>query len=337
MENYEIYILVLAITVFVIFAVVFSLMIAFLTKYAVKLIRYGDDDEIILKKREYIMRRPSEHSKLERVLSAFFSIVIIAIFIVALCISCTDNDFDSGLSSIKIVKSSSMATKNEKNEYLFENNLNDQFDMFDVVLTHELPKEEELQLYDIVVYERDGMLVIHRIVGIEEPNDKHSERYFMFQGDAVSRHDIYPVLYSQMKAIYRGEHIPFLGSIITFIQSPAGWLCFILILFGIIVTPIVENKLLSEMRKRLALLDGKSDYLAPVSVRARVRRPGEPENDEFEGLKITSVMTEYNPAAKQKDNHIKFTVKDVIKKKGEIKLVITDDAPDYKDKEADEE
>ena len=336
MENYEIYILILAITVFTIFTVLFSVMIAYITKYAVKLIRYGDDDEIILKKRKYIMKTPSERSGLEKAFSTFFSVVLIAVFIIALCISCTDNDFDSGLSSIKIVKSDSMATKNEKNKYLFENNLNDQFEMFDVVITHPLPDEDEIELYDIVVYERDGMLIIHRVVGIEEPNDKHSERYFLFQGDAISRHDVYPVLYSQMKAIYEGERIPFLGSIITFIQSPAGWLCFILILFGIIVTPIIENKLLNEMRKRLALLDGRSDYLAPVSVRAKVRKPGEPEDDEFEGLKITSIMTEYNPEAKQKDNHIKFTVKDVIKKKGEIKLVITDDAPDYKDKGADE-
>ena len=70
-----------------------------------------------------------------------------------------------------------MSTKNEKNEYLFENDLNDQFDMFDIVITQPLPDEEELQLYDIVVYERDDMLVIHRIVEIEEPNEKHSERY----------------------------------------------------------------------------------------------------------------------------------------------------------------
>ena len=323
MESYEIYILILAIMVFVIFTALFSIMIAYITKYALKLIRYGDDDEIIQKKREYIMKKPSKPSVTERVLSLFLSILIIAIFILTLFISCTENDFETGLSSVKVVKSDSMATKNEKNKYLFENNLNDQFAMFDVVITHPLPPENEIGLYDIAVYERDGMLVIHRVVGIEEPNEKHSERYFLFQGDAVSRHDVYPVLYSQMKAVYSGQRIPFLGSVIMFIQSPAGWLCFLLILFAIIITPIVENKLLNEMRRRLALLDAKEHR---ISVKARVG--GQPSTAEYDisPIIITSVMT---PKAAlpdtAKDNYIKFTVSETQRSKDNIKLIVADD------------
>lgn len=258
MTSYEIYSLALALIVFFIFTVVFSVMIAYITRVAIKLIRLGDDDATILKQRKYLNRTPSKASKFERVFSAILSLVVVVIFVFSLLISCTENEFERGLSTLKIVKSESMATKNEKNEYLFENNLNDQFNMFDIVITRPLPAEDELQLYDIVVYERDGKLIIHRIVGIEEPNDRHSERHFMLQGDAVSRHDVYPVLYSQMHAVYEGERIPFVGSFITFLQSPAGWLCFILVMFGILVTPLIEQKLLEAMRKRLAALDALS-------------------------------------------------------------------------------
>ena len=258
MSDYKIYSLVLAVVVFFVLALFFGIMVSYMTKMAIKLIRYGDDDKVILKERKYITKKPSKASKFERVFSAFISLILIAVFVLALCISCTDNKFDTGLSSLKIVKSDSMATKNEENEYLFENDLNDQFGVFDLVVTRPLPKEDELELYDIVVYERDGILVIHRITEIEEPNSKHSERYFKTQGDAISRHDIYPVLYSQMHAIYEGERIPYVGSIITFIQSPAGWLCFILVMFAILVMPIIEKKLLEEMRKRLAVLDAQN-------------------------------------------------------------------------------
>ena len=260
MGTYYEYILVLAITIFVIFTALFSIMITYLTKYAIKLIRYGEDDEKILKKRAYIEKQPSKQSPFAKAFSAILSLVLIAIFIFVLCISCTENEFDTGLANIKIVKSTSMERKNEKNKYLFENDLNDQFAMFDIVLTKELPGEYELELYDIVVYERDGMLVIHRIVEIEEPNAQHpNERHFKFQGDSSSRHDVYPVLYSQMKAIYEGNKIPFVGSIVLFIQAPPGWLCFILTIFAILVTPVVEKKLIEEMRKRLAVLDAMSE------------------------------------------------------------------------------
>lgn len=255
MTNYEIYSLTVALFVFVLFAVVFSVMIAYITKTAVKLIRLGDDDKVIEKNRKYLNEKPSKASKFERAFSAVVSVLLVVIFVFSLCISCTENEFERGLSSFKVVKSDSMSVKNEKNEYLFENNLNDQFDVFDLVITRPLPAEDELELYDIVVYERDGMLVIHRIVGIEEPNDKHSERHFKLQGDAVSRHDIYPVLYSQMHAIYKGEHIPYVGSFITFLQSPAGWICFFLVLFAILFMPVIERKLINAMRRRLALLD----------------------------------------------------------------------------------
>ena len=110
---------------------------------------------------------------------------------------------------MQVVCSESMSEKHSKNTYLRKNNLNDQFDMFDVIITYELPKESELKKYDIVVYEIDGTLVVHRIVNIEEPNEKHpNERHFLLQGDNVESPDKFPVKYSQMRGIYKGDKIP---------------------------------------------------------------------------------------------------------------------------------
>ena len=127
--------------------------------------------------------------------------------------------------------------------------------MFDLVICHHLPAEDELELYDIVVYKQDDRYIIHRIVGIEEPNEQHpNERYFLLQGDAVEYPDKFPVLYSQMQGIYEGSRIPFLGSFVLFLQSPAGWLCVLLVVFAMIATPIVEKKIREEINKRILYL-----------------------------------------------------------------------------------
>ena len=99
------------------------------------------------------------------------------------------------------------------------------------------------------------MFVIHRIVGIEKPNEQHPNAWhFLLQGDAVETPDRFPVLYEQMQGIYEGERVPFVGSFVLFMQSPAGWLCILLVLFAMIATPIVEKKLISEINQRIAVM-----------------------------------------------------------------------------------
>ena len=124
-----------------------------------------------------------------------------------------------------------------------------------MIFVYEKPSQEDLKLYDIVVYEVDGVLLVHRIVQIEEPNQAHpNERWFLCQGDAVDAPDRFPVKYSQIRAIYRGERVPFVGSFVLFMQSPAGWLCIILIVGAIVATPIIEKKIQREKDARCYVL-----------------------------------------------------------------------------------
>lgn len=45
--------------------------------------------------------------------------------------------------------------------------------MFDLIVVSPLPKESDLKLYDIVVYEADGQMIVHRIVDIKEADETH--------------------------------------------------------------------------------------------------------------------------------------------------------------------
>ena len=121
-----------------------------------------------------------------------------------------------------------------------------------------LPKEEEIKLYDVVVYETQGQMVLHRIVEIKDADEEYNVKRYIFKGDANKEADKTPVLYSQMRGIYRGNRIQYLGSFVIFINSPAGYLCIFLIVVTLIAYPLIERKLVKEIKRRLAIVENKS-------------------------------------------------------------------------------
>lgn len=256
MTNYEIYIFCLCFIVFSIFTVLFSYMITTITKMKLKLIRNGLEDEEIIEEQNKKTATNRIATIVVKVIDVTICLAVIFAFIFSAYIGANEGSIAGDVPSLKVVKSSSMASKNENNTYLFDNNLDNQLQVFDIIVTHSVPAEDEIELYDVIVYKKDDVSIIHRVVEIEEPNESHPyARHFRFQGDAVGSRDKNPVFYSQMQGIYKGERVPFVGSFVLFLQSPAGWLCIILALFAMIATPIVEKKLLKEINNRLEVIN----------------------------------------------------------------------------------
>jgi hypothetical protein len=251
MTGYDIYIFILCFIVFSMFTVLFSYMIAMIVKMRLKMIEHGLADEELTTEQKK-PRTSCIGSILSNVVALLVCVALLVAFGFSVYMHTTEGKAANGIPSLKVVKSASMSVKNEKNTYLVDNDLNDQIQTFDIVVTRHLPAEEDLKLYDVVVYREGDTNIIHRIVGIEEPNEKHPDcRHFLLQGDAVSIPDQFPVLYSQMQGIYQGERIPYVGSFILFMQSPAGWLCILLVAFAMIATPLLERKLKQAADKRL--------------------------------------------------------------------------------------
>ncbi len=257
MTNYEIYVFILCSIVFTMFTVLFAYIISLLTKMRLKMIEHGLEDEEIIENSKK-KKRSCLSTIIGTVLSLIICVFLSVAFAFSLYMNATEGKAPNGIPSLKVVKSSSMATANEKNKYLAENNLTNQLQTFDIVITHHLPKEEDLKLYDIVVYKQGDNYIIHRIIAIEEPNEKHpNSRHFLLRGDSVPNSDPFPVLYSQMQGIYEGERIPYVGSFVLFMQSPAGWLCIILVLFAIFATPVLEKKINESIKARYELITSK--------------------------------------------------------------------------------
>jgi len=250
MTNYEIYVLLLCVIVFVMLTGLSAVMLTTIYKMSLRLIRCGEEDENI--KTEYWKKPKKKNSILDCVVLAVLSAALILSFAFSMYARISEYSYHESIPTVTVVKSGSMATKHKDNDYLVKNNLNDQVQTFDLILLYKAPGPFDIKLYDIVAYEVDGILVLHRVVGIEEPNAQHpDERYYLIQGDAVGRPDRFPVKYDQIKAIYRGQRVPFVGSFVAFMQSPAGWLCILVVVAGIIVTPIFEKNIEKEKKKRL--------------------------------------------------------------------------------------
>ena len=295
MTDYEIYVFALCFIVFSLLTATFSYLIYLYGHQEVELIRAGQRDKQI--EIDYKKRKTVKYQALlwfGRFASLALCVAFSATFAFALHLRSKEDAPIGDVPEIKVVKSSSMETKNEKNEYLFANELNDQFDMFDIIFCEKLPAEEDLQLYDIIMYKQRDKYIIHRIIAIEEPNEQHPHsRYFTLRGDAVGQSDQSPVFYSQMQGIYRGERVPFVGSFIMFLQSPAGALCMLLIVVAIIIAPIAEGILEKERRARLGR-DPEADQVLSSRNRKEAKkdlagsmtiyynRPGSPFSEPFQ-------------------------------------------------------
>jgi hypothetical protein len=251
MSGYDLYVFFLCLIVFTALTALFTVMITMIVRLNLKTIRHGLDDEQITKEYAQECRCSKILHVAGNILAFLLFAVLLGAFLLSLCVQFSCGSA-SGVPSTKIILSGSMSVKHDANTYLAENRLHDQLNTFDLVFLEALPQEEDLELYDIVVYEYQGDLIIHRIIGIEEPNDKHPNcRHFLLRGDAVRYSDEFPVLYSQMRAIYRGNRIPYVGSFFAFMQSPAGYLCILLVVCAMIATPIAEKKLRQAKLQRL--------------------------------------------------------------------------------------
>ena len=250
-NSYKLYVFILSFVVFVVLTVTFLVMLGYITRLLIQSIRGGSQDKAIIRQYKKQRGKKKKTGRVERWVGGVFCALSLFLLAFAVFVGICEDKVAKHIPVFRVVYSDSMSRKNEKNTYLFKNGLNDQFQKYDLIITRALPSETELELYDVVVYALEGNRIIHRIVGIEEPNEYHEERLFFLQGDAVDGRDKAPVTYAQMQGVYRGEKIPHVGSFILFLQSPIGYICVLGALLVMIITPFLDRKVEKAEEKRL--------------------------------------------------------------------------------------
>lgn len=196
MFTIEVYSIVVCIIILIALMSLLATIIYTLVKFYFKCVSNGLEDEQLLE--EY--NNKLAHQKRIKIKNYIYTVIDVILLII-LAFSVITKLVEMSSPKVLVVKSESMSYKDEGNTYLYENNLNNQFDKYDLVFIKSKPKQEtNLKLYDIVVYKTsNGDLIIHRIVEIKQMNNS---RVFYTQGDACTSRDTQVVSYNQIIGIY---------------------------------------------------------------------------------------------------------------------------------------
>ena len=154
-----------------------------------------------------------------------------------------------GNKSVLVVASGSMSQKNAANDYLIEHNLTNQFNTYDIIIIEEVNSDEDLQLYDVITFmDKDGKLVIHRIIKIE--TDENGNVTYITRGDSNNTNDA-PSTIANIKGKYTDRRIPYIGAVVLFFQSTLGIITLVILAVCLIINDKQMNKIAKIKNERL--------------------------------------------------------------------------------------
>ncbi|MCH3909033.1 MAG: signal peptidase I [Bacilli bacterium] len=220
----------------------------------------GDEDASLLKENE---KGPKKSKKtfnlIANILGDCLLLVLIGFFSFSLYSKISGNEpMIFGNESI-VVASGSMSEKNKANSYLVENDLNNQFDTYDLIGISEYASQDEVALYDVVAYKSDsGITVIHRIIEI---HDESGSRTYLTRGDSNNASDNFDdtfyngyLSYDRIIGRYNGFRWRGIGHLIYFFQSGYGIETVVAIIYLSLMFAKERNMYLKSRQKRLEFL-----------------------------------------------------------------------------------
>lgn len=218
------------------------------------------DDEIINNERydrSEKAKRNKKNSKIFKNIVFYAALaIIIPLFVFSLISRVSNNVMNLSNKSLMVVASGSMSEKHEENNYLFENQLNNQFQTYDIIILEKVDSFEELELYDVIAYLNDEEInVIHRIIEIDKDNGKYVTR-----GDANDATDKYHPTHSDVIGRYTGVRIPGIGMFVLFLQSYFGIITVLSLMYCLIMFDKVNSMVDEEKNKRVRALELVVDF-----------------------------------------------------------------------------
>ena len=184
---------------------------------------------LIYEKQEKIIRRKKIKKRLKKLAYILFLIILIPLFTISVISKLQNNVVYIGGKGMMVVASGSMSYKLEANTYLDSENLNNQFNKFDIIILQEVTPTTELKVYDVIAYRNDeGTNIIHRIVEII--SDKGEIKY-KTRGDAVGPMDEYHPTRDDVLGIYTSTKIDKVGILILFLQSTSGIITLVALIY----------------------------------------------------------------------------------------------------------
>ena len=216
-------------------------------------------DEVIYERQQHVQNRRKVIGLIRTIAFYLVIIIILPIFVFSLVNRVMGNVMMIGDKAVMVVATGSMGYKNEANDYLFNRNLNNQFQQYDIIVLEKVEKSD-IHLYDVIAYKNDKELnIIHRIISIEPG----STTRYVTRGDIYdsSKTDLYKPVYDDVIGRYTGKRIPGVGIFIMFLQSYAGIITVISLVYCLLMIDRTAEKINKVQQERIDKLEEALDYL----------------------------------------------------------------------------
>ncbi len=248
MSKAEIVSIIVTLISMIVLTVGFTLFFAYFSKKEKKAIDEGERDiEIIdeaIEKKAHAKRKKA-FKIAGNCLYALALIIMIPTLVYALFARFSSNGmlFDS---SLMVVASGSMSQKNAENGYLIENDLNNQFDTYDVIIIHKVKDKSELALYDIVAYSNKTLdeTIIHRIIGYDDYGN------YLTRGDSNNATDTYHPSFEDIIGKYDNHRIRKVGAFVLFLQSYSGIITIAALVYSLFMSEHYSAKMKEDKETR---------------------------------------------------------------------------------------
>lgn len=278
-------ILVISIAVIVCFAFVYGIMFSLYYFSRKKAIEHKLEDDIISKQLDkdiakfetkkisktclypkYYYKKKKSRSNWNilgnSILAVLFVIMVVG-FIFAMIIKGSNQAISIKGVTYYVIETGSMEEVNQNNDYLINPTsdneyINTRINQYSLVGIEDYTDVSQLEVYDIVAFEMDGKVVVHRLLAINLEED--GSYTFTFRGDAnrYSLADEIDVSEDRIVGVYNGYQSFILGSLIVYLQSGIGLITVFAIIIVMSMYSYYYDKLESGSKKRYeALLDEK--------------------------------------------------------------------------------
>lgn len=266
MSNIDVISLIVTIICLLSFSIVFTILFRHYYLYNIENVKKGNVDIELIENAKKIKEAKTNKRKIvTNIISKVISYIVFALIIIVFAFSLysrfSGNSIPFGNSSLIVIASGSMSEKNEDNSYL--QNINNQFNTYDIIGITKYNNQEEIELYDVVAFKNDeGTTIVHRIIEILDVNGKEA---YITRGDSNNtsdngvQYEDY-LTYDNIIGYYNGTRIQSVGIFIVFLQSNAGIITIIAIAYCLFMFDYYSNRYEKAVEDRTKLLIDTLNY-----------------------------------------------------------------------------
>lgn len=257
MEKVELISLIITFVGVVSFAIVFTVLYRSYAKSTIQEISSGKRDidliDLALYEKEKANSKTTKVTKhIKNILFYGLLAIVIPIFVFSIINRFQGRTTMIGDKGIMVVASGSMSEKHKNNDYLLENNLNNQFDTYDIIVLEEIKSPDDIEVYDVIAFKNDKDInIIHRVIDTKVVDGKLR---FVTQGDANGEKDTYNPSFDDVIGRYTDAKVKSIGIFIIFFQSYSGMITIASLIFCLVMIDRYNLRIEQEQDSRLTHL-----------------------------------------------------------------------------------